>query len=128
MADDTLDLLRAAAEQADVDLRADQAATILLYLEHEGWSLIRSTRGWLREIEAMAPGDPCEFRFPARQSWHRGEVVRNGSDGYWAVRATETFTDVTGEDKPMGLIEKGQIVRSLHIEHVRPVGCEGAWL
>lgn len=67
----------------------------------------------LDRTEALAPGDPCEFRYPARAEWQPGTVVRNGGLGYWHVR-----------DEGDSEGRRGQITRSLYIEHVRAPGTD----
>jgi hypothetical protein len=47
---------------------------------------------WLRKIEALKPGDPCEFKYPARKYWTRAIVVENGMSGGWSVETAEEKT------------------------------------
>jgi hypothetical protein len=61
----------------------------------------------LRHTEDLAPGDPCEFRYPAVATWRPGRVVHNGGSGYWRV------TDESGDE-----------VQGLYIEYVRAVGTD----
>lgn len=61
----------------------------------------------LESTEALAPGDACEFRFPARIDWHRGKVVTNGGPSFWRI-----------ED------EQGNVHAGLYIEHVRAPGTD----
>jgi len=78
---------------------------------------------WLNDIENLKPGDPCEFRFPARSYWKPAKVVSNGGGSYWEVEVTEEFTDAES-----GEVSKvGDRVRGLHIEMIRPPGSEEAW-
>lgn len=78
---------------------------------------------WLSDIENLKPGDPCEFRFPARSYWKPAKVVSNGRSGYWEVEVTEDFTDQeSGSHHPVG-----DRVKGLYIEMIRPPGCEEAW-
>lgn len=65
---------------------------------------------------ALADGDACEFRYPARSEWLPGTVVRNGSSGYWHVRDE---SDAEGR--------RGQVTTSLYAEHVRAPGTN-PWL
>lgn len=78
----------------------------------------RPTRAlrWLDRIEALASGDACEFRYPARSQWLPGTVVRNGGAGYWSVRDDG---DVEGC--------RGKITETIYIEHVRLPGQLEAW-
>jgi hypothetical protein len=62
----------------------------------------------LRLTERLAPGDECEFRYPARPGWRKGVVVKNGGSYYWKVRDTET----------------GEVNHALYIEHVRAPGTD----
>lgn len=62
----------------------------------------------LEKTEVLAPGDPCEFRYPARTEWRAGWVTRNGRAGYWRVVDQETGEEVDG----------------LYIEHVRAPGTD----
>lgn len=62
----------------------------------------------IQRTEQLAPGDPCEFRHPARAEWRPGRVEHNGGYGYWHVRDDET----------------GTTSRSLYIEHVRAPGTD----
>ena len=55
---------------------------------------------WLQQIEALKPGDLCEFRY----------LSRNHVD------------EVNGDHHPAG-----QLVKGIYIEQVRPVGDERAW-
>lgn len=64
---------------------------------------------WPFDVEKLQPGDSCEFRFPARQDWHKAVVIKNGMESYWTVQSVETSADTT----------EGQIVSSLWIEHIR---------
>lgn len=61
----------------------------------------------LEKTEALKPGDPCEFRFPARTTWLKGTVVKNGGSGYWTIRCVSSA------------IEHG-----LYIEYVRAPGTD----
>lgn len=70
---------------------------------------VKSDLSWLRAIEALKPGDPCEFRWPACAAWHAGVVVENGGSHYWAVRLTESYTnEETGAE-----VRAGQVARSI---------------
>jgi hypothetical protein len=71
---------------------------------------------WLRQIEALAPGDACEFHYPARSQWLIGTVVRNGGSGYWSIRDER---DVEGQ--------RGKVQDGLCIEQVRLPGQIEAW-
>ena len=71
---------------------------------------------WLGQIEALRPGDACEFRYPARSRWLPGEVVFNGGSGYWEVR------DLSNDEG-----HYGEVARGLYIEHVRLPGQIDAW-
>lgn len=71
---------------------------------------------WLRKIEALAPGDACEFHYPARAQWLPGTVVVNGGSGYWSIRDD---SDVEGR--------RGKVSESLYIEQVRLPGQTEAW-
>lgn len=62
----------------------------------------------LHLTEQLKPGDPCEFRYPARMEWRKGVVVRNGGSYYWYVKDAET----------------GEETRGLYIEHVRAPGTD----
>lgn len=62
----------------------------------------------LRATEALEPGDPCEFRYPARREWRPGHVEHNGGSYYWHVTDDET----------------GATTQGLYIEHVRAVGTD----
>lgn len=62
----------------------------------------------LERTEQLAPGDPCEFRFPARKEWLPGVVVKNGGSGLWTVRDDADGREYDG----------------LYIEHVRAVGTD----
>lgn len=46
----------------------------------------------LRKTEQLKPGDPCEFRFPARTAWNPGTVKVNGGSGYWTIIDAEGST------------------------------------
>jgi hypothetical protein len=46
----------------------------------------RQSGAWLAKIEALQPGDACEFQYPNRAEWLRGTVVLNGGRLYWNVR------------------------------------------
>jgi hypothetical protein len=67
----------------------------------------------LQKLEALSPGDACEFRYPARREWQPGTVVKNGGSSFWEVR---------DEGDSEGL--KGQVATGLYIEHVRAVGTD----
>lgn len=60
---------------------------------------------WIEEITALKPGDPCEWRFPARPDWRKGTVVRNGGSGYWHIRD-----------------EGGEVHKALYAEYVKAAG------
>jgi hypothetical protein len=62
----------------------------------------------LHRTEALEPGDPCEWRYPARSEWNLGRVVRNGGSGYWRITDDESGDEVQG----------------LYIEWVRAVGTD----
>lgn len=66
---------------------------------------------WLRKIEALRPGDACEFHYPARAEWRRGTVRVNGLDGWW------TIFDETEQ----------KIVSGIDIENVRLPDQVEAW-
>lgn len=78
---------------------------------------------WLKQIEALKPGDACEFQWPARSTWQPGEVVVNGGSGYWHVKLTEDYHDTVNNE----LIPAGTDVTGIYIEHVRLPGQEEAW-
>lgn len=67
----------------------------------------------LQKTEALRPGDPCEFRYPARSEWLNGEVVRNGGYGHWFVR------DLSVVENRYGMVN-----RALYIENVRAPGTD----
>ena len=71
---------------------------------------------WLGKIEALAPGDCCEFHYPARSEWLAGTVVVNGGSGYWSVRDDTDVEDC-----------RGKVTESLYIEQVRLPGQTEAW-
>lgn len=71
---------------------------------------------WLEKIEALKPGDPCEFHYPARSQWIPGVVVENGGSGFWSVR-DESDTES----------RRGQVTTSLYIEMIRLPGQTEAW-
>lgn len=60
----------------------------------------------LRLTECLGPGDPCEFRYPARSDWKPATVVRNGGYAHWTV------------------VRCGATIRGLYIEHVRAPGTD----
>lgn len=62
----------------------------------------------VQKTERLAPGDPCEFRYPARSEWRPGRVVLNGGGYYWKVLDDET----------------GEVARGLYIEHVWAPGTD----
>lgn len=66
---------------------------------------------WLRKIEALRPGDACEFHYPARTEWRRGTVCVNGGSGWWTI-----FDEVEGKS-----------VEGLYIEGIRLPGQTEAW-
>jgi hypothetical protein len=70
-----------------------------------------------QRAERLRPGDPCEFRYPARSEWLLGVVVRNGGYGYWHVL---DLTDREGR--------RGQVARGGYIEHVRAPTWPFEWL
>lgn len=70
---------------------------------------MRSAEDYAR-TEKLRPGDPCEFRYPARSEWQPGTVVLNGGSGWWRVRDE---SDAEGR--------RGQLAEGLYIEHVRAV-------
>lgn len=78
---------------------------------------------WLAKIEALKPGDPCEFHFPARSTWRKATVIKNGGSGYWQVELTESFVDEVNNEPVL----EGDLVLSIYIEHVRLPGQEEAW-
>lgn len=65
------------------------------------------TNRWIDDIEAMEPGDPCEFRYPAREEALPGIVVTNGGGGYWTVQSTS---------------EHNKLVNGLYAEHIKAPG------
>lgn len=71
---------------------------------------------WLRKIEALRPGDACEFHYPARSQWLLGTIVRNGGSGWWSVIDE---TDVEGR--------RGKLTEGLYIEQIRLPGQTEAW-
>jgi hypothetical protein len=60
------------------------------------------------KIHALTPGEPCEFRYPARRDWRAGRVDHNGGGSFWRVQDGAT----------------GKVVRGLYIEHVRVPGTD----
>jgi hypothetical protein len=78
---------------------------------------------WLRKIENLKPGDACEFRWPARSIWRKGEVVLNGGAGYWVVKLTESYID----EEHGGMHDAGAEAHGIYIEHVRLPGQTEAW-
>jgi hypothetical protein len=76
----------------------------------------QASSNWLRQIEALAPGDACEFHYPARSQWLPGTVVVNGGSGYWHIRDE---SDVEGC--------RGRVAESIYIEQVRCSWQEEAW-
>lgn len=78
---------------------------------------------WLQKIEALKPGDACDFKWPARRTWHKGEVVHNGMAYYWTVKITESYVDeVNGE-----VYKVGDEARGLYIEQIRLPNQIEAW-
>lgn len=71
---------------------------------------------WLSKIETLAPGDACEFHYPARSQWLPGVVVKNGGSGYWSIRDE---SDVEGR--------RGKVTEAIYIECVRLPGQLDAW-
>lgn len=71
---------------------------------------------WLQQIEKLAPGDACEFHYPARSQWLPGVVVQNGGAGYWSIR---DLSDAEGR--------RDEVAGALYIEHVRLPGQVEAW-
>lgn len=71
---------------------------------------------WLSKIEALRPGDPCDFHYPARTEWLPGTVVVNGGAGWWTVRDD---SDVEGR--------RGREQSGLYIEGIRCPGQTEAW-
>lgn len=69
---------------------------------------------WLDRIEALQPGDRCEFHYPARNEWLPGKVVRNGGSGYWEIA-----------DESAGRSRDG--LANVYIEGVRLPGQAEAW-
>lgn len=71
---------------------------------------------WLERIQALQPGDACEFEYPASPGWRPGVVVENGGSGYWRI-------------EPVGLIAKlrGDGEACVHIEQVRLPHQVEAW-
>lgn len=67
----------------------------------------------IRTTRDLKPGEPCEFRYPARRDWLPGTVVVNGGGFHWEVR-----DDSDAEDR------KGEINTALYIEHVRALGTD----
>lgn len=72
---------------------------------------MRDAKHWLSKIEALRPGDACEFKYPARPDWRRGTVKRNGGASYW---------EVVDEAEQ-------RVVSGIYIEHVRLPGQTEAW-
>lgn len=66
---------------------------------------------WLAKVEALKPGDACEFRYPTCKEWIPGTVVYNGGVSYWSVR----------DDS------RGEVATGLYIEMIRLPGQEEAW-
>lgn len=66
---------------------------------------------WLSKIEALRPGDACEFHYPARKEWRRGTVRINGGAHWWTV------VDETEQ----------KLVSGLYIEMIRLPGQVEAW-
>jgi hypothetical protein len=71
---------------------------------------------WLSKIEALKPGDACEFHYPARSEWMPGVIVVNGGSGYGSVR-DESVTEG----------QRGRVTGSLYIEMIRLPGQTEAW-
>lgn len=71
---------------------------------------------WLDRIEALRPGDACEFHYPARTEWLPGTVVVNGGPHWWTIRDD---SDVEGR--------RGKEQSGLYIEGIRCVGQTEAW-
>lgn len=40
---------------------------------------------WIEDVQALEPGDLCEFHYPARPIWHYAKVVRNGGSYFWEL-------------------------------------------
>lgn len=76
---------------------------------------------WLRKIEALRPGDACEFHYPARAEWLPGTVVENGGAYYWTVRDDTPIGDPRGENR------RGKLATALYIEMIRLPGQTEAW-
>jgi hypothetical protein len=72
--------------------------------------------GWLAKIEALKPGDACEFHYSARKEWLRGTIVKNGGGHWWSVCDE---TDVEGR--------RGKVQEGLYIEQIRLPGQTEAW-
>lgn len=70
---------------------------------------------WLAKIEALKPGDACEFHYMARTQWLPGTVIENGGGWYWQIR------DESGVDN-----NRGQTA-TVWIENVRLPGQTEAW-
>lgn len=67
---------------------------------------------WLSKIEALKPGDACEFQYTSRGPWFPGTVIQNGGPWYWRIR-----DDSNVEDREV----------QVHIECVRLPGQTEAW-
>lgn len=65
------------------------------------------TNAWIDDIQAMGEGDPCEFRYPAREEALPGIVVRNGGSYTWQVISTS---------------EHNKLVSGLYAEHIKAPG------
>jgi hypothetical protein len=98
--------------------RQDAAVLASAHVSKEklGQTVQAAEIGWLRKIEALAPGDACEFHYPARSEWLPGTVVNNGGSGYWSICDD---SDVEGC--------RGKVSEGIYIEQVRLPGQTEAW-
>lgn len=62
---------------------------------------------WLEDVQALRPGDPCEFHYPAREDALPGIVKVAAGSSYWTVWSTS---------------ESGKEVTGLYIEHIKAPG------
>jgi len=76
----------------------------------------KRSQSWLGKIEALKPGDACEFHYPARRAWLPGTIVKNGGSNFWSVRDD---SDAEGR--------RGQVSDCLYIEMIRLPGQTEAW-
>ncbi len=78
---------------------------------------------WFKRLKKLKAGDACEFRYPARNEWHKAVIVEREQVDNILVQVTEDFVDL----ETCEITRKGKFERVSYVELLRSPGDVYAW-